>query len=206
MSAVRVLVACESSGVVREAFRAAGHDAMSCDLLPSELPGPHYEGDVRDLVGESWDLVIADPPCTFLALSGVRWLSTDPARWDAMRDGARFFASMFEFETPRLAVENPVQHRYALAAHGMGRPTQLIQPWEFGHMESKATCLWLKGLPPLLPTELVREAMLALPKHQRQRIHHMPPGPERWRERSRTYAGIARAMAEQWTAVDTLRR
>lgn len=142
---MRVLVACESSGIVRDAFRARGHDAISCDLLPSERPGPHVIGDVLELRDERWDLVIAHPPCTYLAKSGVRWLHSDLDRWGRMEEGAQFFAAMFTFDTQFLAVENPIQHRHAVEAHGQGRPSQIIQPWEHGHAESKATCLWLRG-------------------------------------------------------------
>lgn len=138
---MKVLVACEYSGAVRDAFRALGHDAMSADMLPTETPGPHYEGDVLDLIGEPFDLVIAHPPCTYLANSGVRWLHEREGRWEAMREGAAFFAQMFQFNTPRLCVENPIQHGYAREAHGQGRPTQTIQPWQFGHGEDQGNLL-----------------------------------------------------------------
>ena len=197
---MRVLIACESSGVERDAFIAAGHDAMSCDLLPTVTPGPHYQGDVLDLIGERFDLVIAHPPCTYLANSGVRWLYTDPTRRASMLAGAAFFAAMFEFNTPRLAVENPIQHKHAKAAHGMGQQTQTVQPWQFGHPESKAICLWLRGLPPLVPTRDARPEMIGLPKSQTHRVHYASPSVDRWRVRSVSFAGIAAAMADQWTA------
>lgn len=186
---MRVLVACEFSGTVRDAFAAAGHDAMSCDLLPTESPGPHYQGDVRDVLGDGWDLMVAHPPCTFSANSGVRWLYEQPGRWEKMREGAEFFRSLLNTDIHRIAVENPIIHKYAREIIGAG-PTQTIQPWQFGHGETKAVCLWLRNLSPLVPTDVVdgREA----------RVHRMPPGPDRWKERSRFFAGIAEAMAAQW--------
>lgn len=187
---MRVLIACESSGVSRDAFIRAGHDAMSCDILETEMPGPHYRGDVRDVLYEDWDLLIAHPTCTYLTNSGVRWLHTDAARWPKLFDGAEFFR-LFDNAThiPRRAVENPIPHKYALRLIGR-KYDQLIQPWMFGHGETKATCLWLHGLPTLVPTNIVtgREA----------RVHRMSPGPDRWRERSRTLPGIAQAFADQW--------
>ena len=195
---MRVLIACEYSGVERDAFIAAGHDATSCDLLPTETTGPHYQGDVLDLAGEPWDLVIAHPPCTYLANSGVRWLYTDATRWQDMLHGADFFRKMFSFNTTRLAVENPVQHKGAKLAHGMGDPTQTIQPYEFGHPETKRTCYWLRGLPPLVGTSDASAEMAALPKSLSNRIHYASPGPDRWKLRSTSYAGIAAAMADQW--------
>jgi hypothetical protein len=193
---VRVLVACEFSGVVRDAFLARGHDAMSCDLLPSEAPGPHYQGDVRDILDDGWDLMVAHPPCTYLANSGVRWLyggkgtRRDHVRWNAMVDAAVFFADLLNAPIPRIAVENPIMHRYGRDIIGRG-PDQTIQPWQHGHPETKATCLWLKGLPPLEPTNIV--------PGREPRVHHAPPGPNRWKERSRTLPGIAAAMADQWS-------
>ena len=195
---MRVLIACEYSGIERDAFLAAGHDAISADLLPTETPGPHYQGDVRNLLGEQWDLVIAHPPCTYLAKSGVRWMYSDPLRWQALLEGASFFRQMFDFRTSALAVENPVQHRWAKLAHGKGEPTQVVQPWMFGHPESKATCLWLRGLPPLVATSDARAEMATLPRAMTQRILHMPPSVERGKLRSASYPGIATAMADQW--------
>ena len=187
---MRVLVACEFSGTVREAFRERGHDAMSCDLLSTEIPGWHYKGDLLDVIyGSRWDLMIAHPPCTYLANSGVRWLRTQPGRWGAMRDGAVFFRSLLNANIPRIVIENPIMHKYAVEIIGR-RQDQVIQPWQFGQGETKAVCLWLKNLPPLVPTDVVegREA----------RVHRMPPGPDRWKERSRFFPGIAAAMADQW--------
>ena len=195
---MRVLIACESSGVERDAFIRAGHDAMSCDILPTQSPGPHHHGDVRELMGEPFDLVIAHPPCTYLSNSGVRWLHTDPTRWPKLFDGADFFASMWDFNTVRLCVENPVQHKYAVKLHGKGRQTQTVQPYQFGHLETKRTAYWLRGLPPLVPTTNLKASTFALPTAERSKVHYASPGPDRWRARSKSYIGIAEAMAAQW--------
>ena len=195
---MRVLVACEYSGVVRDAFIRRGAEAMSCDILPTESPGPHYQGSVLDLLDEPFDLVVAHPPCTYLANSGVQHLHRDPERWDLMRAGARFFDMMFHFNAPRIAVENPVQHRYAVAETGRGRATQYVQPWQFGHPENKRTGLWLVNLPRLTTTDDVSEQMLGMPYREANRVHCASPSPTRWKDRSRTYLGIAAAMAEQW--------
>lgn len=198
---MKVLVACEFSGTVRRAFRARGHYAVSCDLLPAEDDSPdHYQGDVRDILGSEWDLLIAHPPCTYLTNSGVTWLHKDPARWQLLDEGAALFKMLLLAPVPRVAVENPIMHKYAKERIGNVRQSQVVQPWMFGHPEQKATCLWLKNLPPLTPTNDVKATMLALPKHQRERLHYLSPGPDRWKERSRTFAGIAEAMAEQWGA------
>lgn len=187
---MRVLVACEFSGTVRDAFLEAGHDAVSCDLLPSETPGPHVQGDVMPLLHRrSWDPVIAHPPCTYLANSGVRWLYTKPGRWEAMRDGARFFRECLTAESPRICVESPIIHKHARDLVGRA-PTQVVQPWMFGQGETKAIALWLTGLPPLIPTNVV--------EGRHARVHRMAPGPERQKERSRFFSGVAKAMAVQW--------
>lgn len=180
---MRVLVACEFSGIVRDAFAALGHDAWSCDLVPSERPGKHFQGDVLKLLRKRWDLLIAHPPCTHLASSGARWWRDKGL---LQLESIAFAARLWLADIPRIALENPV----GVLSRVFGKPTQIIQPWQFGHGETKATCLWLKGLPPLQPTEIVsgREA----------RIHRMSPGKNRSRERSRTYQGIAEAMASQW--------
>lgn len=195
---MKILVACEYSGTVRDAFIARGHNAMSCDILPTDKPGPHYQGDVFDIIGDGWDLMIAHPPCTYLTNSGVSWLHKDPTRWQKLDDGARFFAALLDADIPRIAIENPVMHKYAKERIGGRKQNQVIQPWMFGHTEQKATCLWLKGLPLLTPTNDVRAAMMQLPKNQRERLHYLPPSADRWKLRSTTYAGIAQAMAEQW--------
>lgn len=196
----RVLVGCEFSGTVRDAFLRRGHDAWSCDLLPDERgSNRHITGDVRDLLKPGlWDLlIVAHPPCTRLCNSGVRWLSIPPAgrtradMWAELDEGAALFSDCWNAPVPRVAVENPVMHRHAKARiTGYQPPAQSVQPWQFGHGETKRTCLWLRGLPALTPTNIVdgREA----------RVHRMPPGPDRWKERSRFFTGIADAMAEQW--------
>jgi hypothetical protein len=185
---MRVLVACEYSGRVRDAFLAKGHDALSCDLLPTEVPGPHYEGDVFDIIGDGWDLMICHPPCTHLAVSGARHFAAKKA--SGVQDEAlEFVRRLLDAPIHRIALENPV----SIISSRIRKPNQVIQPWQFGHGETKATCLWLKNLPNLTPTNIVegREA----------RVHKMPPGPNRWKERSRTFEGIAAAMADQWSAL-----
>lgn len=180
---MRVLVACEFSGIVRDALIAKGHDAWSCDLLPTETPGQHQQGSVLEILDMGWDLMIAHPPCTHLAVSGARWFK------DKKRDQAEavdFFMRLAQADIQKIAIENPI----CIMSRIWRKPDQIIQPWQFGHGETKATCLWLKGLPLLKPTNIVegREA----------KVHKCPPGPDRWKIRSRTYQGIAEAMAEQW--------
>lgn len=195
---MKVLVACEYSGKVREAFRRLGHDALSCDLLPADDDSPHhYQGDVMDIINDGWDLMIAHPPCTYLCNSGVSWLHRIERRWDQMRDGAEFFKALLEAPIKRIAIENPIMHKYAKDIIGC-KQTQTIQPWMFGHPESKATCLWLKNLDLLMPTNDVKDQWKALPKKQAQRLHMLPPSKDRWKLRSETYQGIADAMAAQW--------
>jgi hypothetical protein len=198
---MRVLVACEYSGTVRNAFTALGHDAMSCDLLPTDVAGNHYQGSVFDVLGDNWDLMIAHPPCTYLTNAGVTWLHRDPKRWGLLDEGAALFKALLNADIPRIAVENPIMHKYAKERIGGVQQSQVVQPWMFGHMEQKATCLWLKGLPLLAPTNNVKEEMMALPKNQRERLHYLPPSPTRWKERSKTFDGIAQAMAQQWGSV-----
>ena len=194
---MRVLVACEYSGAVRRAFRARGHDAWSCDLLPSEDDSPHHiQGDVVKWLDVGWDLAICHPPCTDLSVSGARHFAAKIA--DGRQGRALDFVRLLmAAPIPRIAIENPI----SVISSKIRKPDQIIQPWHFGHGETKATCLWLKGLPKLVPTNIVdgREA----------RVHRMPPSPDRWKERSRTYAGIAAAFADQWGAVihaDTIAR
>lgn len=184
---MRVLVACEFSGIVREAFRKRGHDAWSCDLLPAEDGSKyHFQMSVRNasvwLV--KWDMVIAFPPCTHLAVSGARWFKDKMSDQD---EAIKFVRLLMNWPTPRLAIENPI----GVISSKIRKPDQIIQPWQFGHGEVKATCLWLKGLPKLTPTNIVAGRVA--------RVHREPPSPERWKNRSRTYKGIAEAMAEQWT-------
>lgn len=184
---LRVLIACEFSGVVRRAFRALGHDAWSCDLLPAEDGSEHHiQGDVaRFLPYTDFDLMIAHPPCTHLAVSGARWFKD---KKEEQEQALRFVRHLLAAPIPHIALENPV----SIISTAIRKPDQIIQPWQHGHGETKATCLWLKNLPPLTPTNIVdgREA----------RVHRMPPGPDRWKERSRTFEGIAAAMADQWGA------
>lgn len=195
---MNVLVGCEMSGVVRDAFRRRGHNAWSCDIIPTlSNPKYHFQCDIFEVLDKGWDLLIAHPPCTFLTNSGVRWLHTDPTRWDKLDEAAIFFNQLLNANIPRIAVENPIQHKYAYERIGK-KPTQIIQPWMFGHPETKATCLWLKNLPPLVETNNVKEEMLLLPPNQRNRIHHLPPSADRAMLRSITFQGIADAMAEQW--------
>ncbi len=180
---MKVLVACEYSGTVREAFKKKGHDALSCDLLPTEIVGNHYQGDVLDILNDGWDLMIAHPPCTHLAVSGARWFKD---KRQEQHEALEFVRTLLAAPIPRIALENPV----SIISSRIRKPDQIIQPWMFGHGETKATCLWLKGLSKLTPTQIVegREA----------RVHKMSPSPDRWKERSRTYQGIADAFAEQW--------
>lgn len=181
---MRVLVACEYSAVVRDAFLAKGHDAWSCDLLECERdPAWHIRGDVLEVLGDEWDLMIAHPPCTHLAVSGARWFKN---KQKEQAEALDFVRTLLEAPIDKIALENPI----SVISTRIRKPDQIIQPWMFGHGETKATCLWLKNLPLLQPTNVVdgREA----------RVHKMPPGPDRWKERSRTFTGIAQAMAEQW--------
>ena len=199
---MRVLVACEYSGTVRDAFIAAGHDAMSCDLLPTDKPGPHHTGDVFDLPLHKFDLLIGHPPCTYLSNSGVCHLHTDAKRWPKMFEAATFLKRLLTAPVPRIAIENPVMHGYAKTLIGGVKQSQTVQPWMFGHTEQKATCLWLKGLPLLTATNNVKAEMMALPNNQRQRLFHLPPSKNRWKLRSTTYSGLAAAMATQWGYVE----
>lgn len=186
---MKVLVACEFSGVVREAFRRRGHFAISCDLLPSEDDGPHIQGDVMDVLGHGWDLMICHPPCTHLAVSGARWFKEKQVE---QAEALEFVRRLLAAPINRIALENPI----SIISSRIRKPDQIIQPWQFGHGEVKATCLWLKSLPKLVPTNIV--------EGRHARVHLMPPGPDRWKERSRTMTGIAEAMAEQWGSLDQL--
>jgi site-specific DNA-cytosine methylase len=196
---MRVLIGCEYSGVVRDAFIRAGHDAMSCDLLPTESPGPHYQGDIRDVLDYPWELAIFHPPCTHLSVSGARHFAEK--KMDGRQQSAvSFFMKLAKADIPMIAIENPVSIMSSL----WRKPDQIIQPWMFGHPESKATCLWLEGLPVLEETSNVYEEMMKLPVNERNRIHHMPPSKDRWKLRSTTYSGIADAMAEQWGSIEII--
>lgn len=183
---LKVLVACEYSGVVRDEFLKLGHDAISCDLLPSDSPGgPHYQGDVKDILDEKWDLMICHPPCTHLAVSGARWFKD---KQEEQKEALEFVSLLLGAPVKHIALENPV----SIISTRIRKPDQCIQPYQFGHGETKKTCLWLKNLPLLVPTNVV--------EGREQRIWKMPPSPDRWKERSRTFQGIAKAMAEQWSA------
>jgi site-specific DNA-cytosine methylase len=180
---MKVLIACEFSGIVRDAFTARGHYVMSCDLLPTERPGLHYQGDVRNILNVGWNLMIACPPCTHLAVSGARWFKDKQMEQQKALD---FVQLLMDAPIEHIAIENPI----GIISTRIRKPDQIIQPWQFGHGETKATCLWLKNLPKLIPTNIV--------EGREQRVHNMPPSENRWKERSRTYQGIADAMAEQW--------
>jgi hypothetical protein len=184
---MKVLIACEFSGTVRDAFAALGHDAWSCDLLPTEKPGNHHIGDAIDFayVGGPWDLMIAHPPCTHLAVSGARWFKEKQTE---QANALEFVGGLLDAPIEMIALENPI----SIISSRIRRPDQIIQPWQFGHGEVKATCLWLKNLPKLTPTNVV-DGRVA-------RVHREPPSPDRWKNRSRTMPGIAAAMAEQWGA------
>ena len=195
---MKVLIACEYSGTVRDAFIAKGHDALSCDILPTDKPGPHYQGNVLDIINDGWELMIAHPPCTYLTNSGVCHLHKDATRWEKLDQGAKFFKQLLNANIPMICVENPIMHKYAKERIGNVKQSQIIQPWMFGHTEQKATCLWLKGLPLLKETNNVKEEMMLLPDNQRQKLHYLPPSEDRWKLRSKTYEGIAQAMASQW--------
>jgi hypothetical protein len=193
---MRILIACEYSGRVREAFRKLGHDAWSCDLLPSDDNSPyHITGDVIPLLTQGWDMMIAHPPCTYLANSGVGRLYSQPLRWQQLIEGAVFFRTLLNAPIPLKAIENPIMHKYARTIIG-GGPTQMIQPWQFGEDASKATCLWLVNLPKLEPTNIIKKARYANQTPSGQ--NKLGPSADRWKLRSYTYQGIADAMADQW--------
>jgi len=186
---MRVLVACEFSGIARDAFKAKGHDAWSCDLLPTEKPGRHVQGDVLDILGDEWDLMVAHPPCTHLAVSGARWFKD---KQKEQKEAIDFFMALVNAPISKIAIENPV----SIMSSMYRMPDQIIQPWMFGHPETKATCLWLKGLPKLLPTAGFFDRRFV--KGREQRVFKEPPSPDRWKNRSRTLPMIGAAMADQW--------
>ncbi len=195
---MKVLIACEYSGTVRDAFIAAGHDAMSCDLLPSDAPGPHYLGDVRDVLGDGWDLMIAHPPCTYLSVSGMHRTARGLRDPQLTEDALDFVRLLLAAPVPRIAVENPV----SVISTRIRRPDQIVQPWQFGHDASKTTCLWLKGLPALRPTQIVEPRIVDGRKRWGNQTdsgqNRLSPSPDRWKLRSATFPGIAAAMAAQW--------
>ena len=185
---MKILIACEYSGTVREAFSKLGHDAWSCDILETEIPGNHLQCDVREILGDGWDMMIAHPPCTHLAVSGARWFKDKKVE---QAEALEFVRLLLAAPIKRIALENPIS---IISSH-IRKPDQIIQPWQFGHGETKATCLWLQNLPKLQPTNIV--------EGREQRIWKMPPGENRWQERSRTFEGIAQAVANQWGNVPT---
>lgn len=198
ITALKILVACEFSGRVRDALIAQGHDAISCDMLPSEAPGPHIQGDVLPLLSEPWDMVIAHPPCTYLANSGVRW-RVERQEWAEVKAAGDFFLACLNANAPCVAVENPVMHKYGREVIGRG-PDFTVQPWQFGDNERKRTCFWTRGLPPLVATSSLDGTTAGTS------IHREAPGPDRKRNRSRTFPGIADAIAQQWAGTKHQRR
>jgi hypothetical protein len=210
MKPMRVLVACEYSGKVRDAFTRAGHIAMSCDMLDTEAPGAHYKGDVRDVLHDGWDLMIAHPPCTRLTNSGVRWLKVPPPgktleqMWADLESAAEFYKLLRDAPIPRKAIENPIMHCYARERIAIGF-RQVVQPWWFGEKALKATGLELIGLPPLVATNKLTPPKSGTPEHKAwSKVHLASPGPDRWKDRSRTYGGIAQAMADQWGKLEAV--
>jgi hypothetical protein len=195
---MRVLIACEYSGAVRDAFKRAGHAAMSCDLLPTDVAGWHYQGDVADVIGDGWDLMIAHPPCTYLCSSGLHWNKRRPERAQQTEEALAFVQMLLAAPVPMIALENPI----GCISTRIRKPTQTIQPWQFGHDASKATCLWLKNLAPLTPTDLIEPRIINGRKRWGNQTdsgqNKLPPSADRWKIRSETYQGIADAMAVQW--------
>ena len=195
---MRVLIACEHSGMVRDAFVRAGHYALSCDLLPSEQPGEHYQGDIMDILHDGWDLMIAHPPCTYLCSSGIHWNKRRPERAIQTEDALSFVKLLLDAPIPKIAQENPI----GIISSRVRKPDQIIQPYQFGHDASKATCLWLKNLPKLTATQFVEPRYIdGKPRWGNQTDsgqNKLPPSKDRWKIRSETYAGIAEAMARQW--------
>jgi hypothetical protein len=198
MGGMKVLVACEYSGTVRDAFRAAGHDALSCDLLPTDVPGPHYQGDVTDIINDGWDLMVAHPPCTYLCSSGLHWNKRRPERAQMTEDALKFVQFLLDAPIPRIALENPI----GCIGTRIRKADQTIQPWQFGHDASKSTCFWLKNLPLLTPTAVIEPRIANGKKRWANQTdsgqNRLPPSEDRWKIRSETYAGIAAAMVAQW--------
>ena len=196
---MHILIACEYSGTVRDAFIRAGHDAMSCDLLPTDVPGPHYQGDVFDIINNGWDMMIAHPPCTYLSVSGMHWTARGLRDPQLTEDALDFVTRLMAASIPRIAVENPI----SVISSRIRKPDQIINPWQFGHDASKRTCLWLKNLPLLTPTDIVEPRIVNGKKRWANQTdsgqNRLPPSDDRWKIRSETYTGIAQAMAEQWS-------
>jgi hypothetical protein len=195
---MKVLVACEYSGTVRDAFLKAGHDAMSCDLLPTDVPGPHYQGDVREILGNGWDLVIAHPPCTYLSVSGMHWTTRGLRDPKLTEEALDFVQLLLEAPISKICIENPV----SVISSRLRKPDQVVNPWQFGHDASKKTCLWLVGLPPLVPTQIIEPRLIDGKKRWANQTasgqNRLGPSDDRWKLRSTTYKGLAEAMASQW--------
>ena len=195
---MRILIACEYSGTVRDAFTAEGHYAVSCDLLPTDAPGQHYEGDVFDIINDGWDMMIAHPPCTYLSVSGMHWTARGLRDPQLTEDALDFVTRLMAAPIPRIAVENPI----SVISSRIRKPDQIINPWQFGHDASKRTCLWLKNLPLLTPTDIVEPRIVIGKKRWANQTdsgqNRLPPSEDRWKIRSETYTGIAQAMANQW--------
>jgi hypothetical protein len=202
---MRVLVACEYSGTVRDAFIRAGHDAMSCDLLPTDVAGPHYQGDVRDVLGDGWDLMIAHPPCTYLSVSGMHWTKRGLRDPQLTEDALSFVRLLMDAPVPRIAIENPI----SVISSRIRKPDQIIHPYQFGHDASKSTCLWLKNLPKLQPTKFVEPRLVNGRKRWGNQTdsgqNRLSPSADRWKIRSETYTGIAEAMSFQWGIANSSR-
>lgn len=198
---MRVLVACEYSGAVRDAFIALGHESLSCDLLPTDSPGPHYQGDVRDVINQGWDLMVAHPPCTYLSVSGMHWTTRGLRDPKLTEDALDFVKLLLNAPIPRIALENPV----SVISSRIRKPDQIITPYQFGHDASKKTCLWLKNLPPLMPTKIIEPRIVDGKKRWGNQTdsgqNKLAPSADRWKIRSETYKGIAEAMASQWGAL-----
>lgn len=198
MKPLKVIIACESSGIVRDAFSKCGHYAVSCDLLPSEMPGNHYQGNVMDIINDGWDLMIAHPPCTYICVSGMHWTTRGLRDPKLTEDAISFVAKLMSANIRSIAIENPV----SIISTRIRKPDQIIQPYQFGHDASKKTCLWLKNLPPLKFTNRVTGRFFAGKERFGNQTdsgqNRLPPSNDRWRERSKTYTGIAEAMAAQW--------
>jgi len=197
---MKILIACEYSGIVRDAFTRKGHDAMSCDILPTESEGKHYQGDIFDVLYDDWDMMIAHPPCTHLAVSGARWFTEGKKPWSLQVEALDFVRKLLDAPVNKIALENPV----SVISTKIRKPNQIIQPFEYGHDVSKKTCLWLKNLPNLKPTKIVKPEMVLVNGKKMSKMHYesfrLPPK-ERSKVRSKFYTGIADAMAEQWGAV-----
>ena len=196
---MRLLIACEYSGTVRDAFIRRGHDAMSCDLLPTDAPGPHYQGDVADIINDGWDMMIAHPPCTYLSVSGMHWTARGLRDPKLTEDALAFVQRLMDAPIERIAIENPI----SVISSRIRKPDQIINPWQFGHDASKRTCLWLKNLPLLVPTEIIEPRIVNGKKRWANQTdsgqNRLPPSEDRWKIRSETYEGIANAMAKQWS-------